>query len=99
MPKKDRTNVVEIEIFDQRYPLRLRTPTERTEVLKLAERVDARMRELARESGTVDSLKVAILTALHLAQEQQDMEESVGGLEEAVEAGSKKWIRAIDRVL
>ena len=99
MFKKDRTNVVEIEIFDQRYPLRLRTPTERIKVLKLAERVDARMRELARESGTVDSLKVAILTTLHLAQEQQDMEESVRGLAEAVEAGSKKWIRAIDRVL
>ena len=46
-----------------------------------------------------DSLKVAILTALHLAQERQDTEESVGGLVEAVEAGSKKWIRAIDRVL
>lgn len=99
MSKRDKANVVEIEIFDQRYPLRLRTSAERSEVLKLAELVDGRMRELARETGTVDSLKVAILTALHLAQEQRDMEGSAEGLADAVESGSKKWIRAIDRAL
>jgi len=96
---KKSPDVVEIEIFDQRYPLRLNTPAEQEEVLRLAEEVDSRMREIARQTRTVDSLKVAILTALHLAQDRQD---SAGGnkqLDSAVKAGSKKWIKAIDAAL
>ena len=98
MSKKERTDVVEIEVYDQRYPLRLSTPAERKDILKLAEEVDHRMREIAHQSGTVDSLKVAILTALHLAEEARTKN---GGskLESAVRAGAKKWIAAIEKEL
>ena len=98
MSKKS-SEVIEIEIFDQRYPLRLNTPAEQEEILKLAEVVDQRMREIASQTRTVDSLKVAILTALHLAQEAQ---EGTGGnkrLESAISTGSKKWIKEIDKAL
>lgn len=96
---KDPAKVVEIDIFDRRYPLRLNTPAEREEILKVAEEVDSRMRQIAKETRTVDSLKVAILTALHLAQEKH---ETAGGdreLASAVESASRKWIREIDHAL
>ena len=81
--------VIEVDIFDQRYPLRLNTPAEREEILKLAAEVDMRMREIASQTRTVDSLKVAILTALHLAQEKQEKSVDNGQLEAAVESGAR----------
>ena len=91
--------VIEVDIFDQRYPLRLNTPAEREEILKLAAEVDIRMREIASQTRTVDSLKVAILTALHLAHEKREKSADNGQLESAVESGARKWIEAIDNVL
>ena len=99
MSKKDRVDIVEIEIYDQRYPLRLSSPAEREEILKLAEVVDHRMREIAQQTGTVDSLKVAILTALHLAEETRQKDSGSKKLESSVRAVSKKLISAIDKEL
>jgi len=99
LSKKDRVDIVEIEIYDQRYPLRLSSPAEREEILKLAEVVDHRMREIAQQTGTVDSLKVAILTALHLAEETRQKDSGSKKLESSVRAVSKKLISAIDKEL
>jgi len=96
---KQPSEIIEIEIFDQRYPLRLKTPAEHDEILKLAKEVDRRMREIATQTRTVDSLKVAILTALHLAQEKQEGTGSNTKLESAVKSASNKWIKEIDKVL
>ena len=98
MSRRDRRDVIEIEVYDQRYPLRLNTPAEREDILRLSEEVDLRMREIARQTGTVDSLKVAILTALHLAQENHE-KQADPRLENAVSRGARKWIAEIDRVL
>ena len=99
MSKKDRVDIVEIEIYDQRYPLRLSSPADREEILKLAEVVDHRMREIAQQTGTVDSLKVAILTALHLAEEIRQKDSGSKKLESRVRAVSKQLISAIDKEL
>ena len=93
------SEIIEIEIFNQRYPLRLNTPAEQDEILRLAEEVDRRMREIATQTRTVDSLKVAILTALHLAQERQDGTGSNKKLESAIKSAANKWIKEIDKVL
>ena len=99
MSKKDKHDIVEIEIYDQRYPLRLSTPAAREEILKLAEVVDHRMREIAEQTGTVDSLKVAILTALHLAEETRQKDGGSKKLESSVRTGAKKLIAAIEKEL
>jgi cell division protein ZapA (FtsZ GTPase activity inhibitor) len=100
LSRKDHRDIVEIEVYDQTYPLRLATSAEREDVLKLAEEVDLRMREIAKQTGTVDSLKVAILTALHLAQDARDKQAVPDTrLENAVRRGSMKWIAAIDELL
>jgi cell division protein ZapA (FtsZ GTPase activity inhibitor) len=100
LSRRDQPEIVEIEVYDQRYPLRLASPGEREDVLKLAEEVDTRMREIARQTGTVDSLKVAILTALHLAQDARDKRfQPDPRLANAVRRGAKKWIAEIDKVI
>ena len=99
MSKKDKGDIVDIEIYDQRYPLRLKTPAERDEILKLAEVVDHRMREISEQTGTVDSLKVAILTALHLAEETRQKDGGSKKLESAVRTGTKKLLAAIEKEL
>lgn len=100
MSRRDQHQIVEVEVYDQRYPLRLASPGEREDILKLAEEVDNRMREIARQTGTVDSLKVAILTALHLAQDAREQRvQPDPRLANAVSRGARKWIAEIDKVL
>jgi cell division protein ZapA len=100
LSRRDQQQIVEIEVYDQRYPLRLASPGEREDILKLAEEVDSRMREIARQTGTVDSLKVAILTALHLAQDAREQRiQPDPRLANAVGRGARKWIAEIDKVL
>jgi cell division protein ZapA len=64
---------IDVEIYDQKYSIVLKTPLPETEIRRLAEEVDSRMREIAIQANTPDSLKVAILTALHLAQEYKEL--------------------------
>ena len=59
-------NSVRVEIFDQTYSLR-GTDTEYIE--KLAEYVDAKIRAVAEQTTTVDSLRLAVLAALNIADE------------------------------
>lgn len=89
---KLRARTVDVEIYDQKYSLVLRTSLPESEVLKVAEEVDARMRDIAAQSNTVDSLKVAILTALHLAQEYRELQRNC-------EQKTDEWSRALEQVL
>ncbi len=57
---------IRVEIYDQSYHLRGSDPEYITE---LAEYVDSKMRLISRQAATVDSLRVAVLTALNIADE------------------------------
>lgn len=57
---------VRVEIFDQSYNLR---GTDPEYLQKLAEFVDTKMRAVAQQANTVDSLRVAVLAALNIADE------------------------------
>ena len=87
---KVKTRTVEVEIYDQKYSLLLKTPLPDSEVRKIAAEVDSRMRDIAAQANTPDSLKVAILTALHLAQEYKELrdrcEQKTDDLNRALEA-------------
>jgi cell division protein ZapA len=68
---------VTVRIYNQTYTLRVHDDRdggggERTQVL--AALVDARMHEIAKEAMTADTLKVAILAALHLADQLDRVE-------------------------
>ena len=60
------TEYVTVEIYDQTYHLSGQDPAH---VRELAARVDAKMRAVAAQGRTVDSLRVAVLAALNLADE------------------------------
>ena len=64
---KDTQNAsVRVEIFDQAYNLR---GTDPEYILKLAEYVDSKMRAVAEATNTVDTVRLAVLAALNIADE------------------------------
>lgn len=58
---------IQVEIYNHTYNIRSDADIEY--ILGLAEYVDRKMREISSGAMTVDSLKVAILAALHIADE------------------------------
>jgi cell division protein ZapA len=89
---KVRARTIDVEIYDQKYSIVLKSSLAENEVRKLAEEIDERMRDIAAQSNTADSLKIAILTALHLAQEYRDLQRSC-------EQKTDEWSRALEQVL
>ncbi len=88
------TSAVEVEIFGATYHLRSDHQSE--QLKQLAGLVDSRMRDVATQSATVDTTKVAILAALNIAEElvrersepggeSKDLVERVSGLADALE--------------
>ena len=61
---------VTVRIYDQTYHLSGQDPEH---IRQLAARVDAKMRAVAAQGRTVDSLRVAVLAALNLADELSEM--------------------------
>jgi cell division protein ZapA len=57
---------IEVEIFGHRYTVKSEFPAE--QVKQVAEYVDGKMREVEQGTKSVDSLHLAILTALNIAQ-------------------------------
>src|ERR1039457_5844027 len=64
--RSDPPGYVTVEIYDQVYHL---SGQDTVHIRKLADRVDAKMRAVAAQGRTVDSLRVAVLAALNLADE------------------------------
>jgi cell division protein ZapA len=60
------TEYITVEIYDQLYHL---SGQDAEHIRSLAARVDAKMRAVAAQGRTVDSLRVAVLAALNLADE------------------------------
>lgn len=71
----DGASYVTVNIYDQVYHLSGQDPEH---ICRLAERVDAKMRAVAAQGRTVDSLRVAVLAALNLADELSLTVEAAG---------------------
>jgi cell division protein ZapA len=76
-PRGDQS-FVSVDIYDQSYHL---SGPDIAHVQRLAERVDARMRAVASTGRTADSLRVAVLAALNLADELARAEDRLCRLE------------------
>jgi len=66
------STAISVEIYDQTYNLRAHDPEY---VQKLAEVVDNKMRAVTAAGNTVDSLRVAVLAALNIADELMRLQE------------------------
>ena len=65
-PATNAVGSVRVEIFDQVYNLR---GSDADYILKLAEYVDGKMRAVSDQTSTVDSVRLAVLAALNIADE------------------------------
>ncbi|MFI5142905.1 MAG: cell division protein ZapA [Thermoanaerobaculales bacterium] len=87
-----------VEIFGRRFELRATETSERIE--ELARFVDRRMRELAEVSPHVDTAKLAVLTALNIADELfREHETDPGTRSERVRERVEGLIVKLDEVL
>src|ERR1700728_1376711 len=66
------TTSVSVDIYDQTYHLRAHDPEY---IEKLASVVDSKMRAVSANGNTVDSLRVAVLAALNIADELMRLQE------------------------
>jgi cell division protein ZapA len=90
---------ISVEIYDQRYSLVLMAPMQQSDVEDLAEEVDRRMREVASFANTPDSLKIAVLTALHLAQELRELKKTSDCREADLCRKTDQWSHALEELL
>ena len=63
---KPKPRSIDVEIYDQKYSIVLKSAISEADFRELADIVDTRMREIASVASTPDSLKIAVLTALQV---------------------------------
>lgn len=95
---KPKPRTIDVEIYDQRYSIVLKSDMSETDFRELADLVDTRMREIASVASTPDSLKIAVLTALHLAQEVRE-HQAYAEQEKILCRKSDEWSRALEQLL
>lgn len=88
---------MKVEIYDQVY--NVAGDLEADYVEELANYVDRRMRQIARGSGAVDSVKLAVLAALSIADELHALRQSREKSEAALRANAERCLKLIDRAL
>ena len=96
---KPRPRTIDVEIYDQKYSIVLKSDIQEAEVRRIAEDVDGRMREISAAANTPDSLKIAVLTALHLAQELRELRRSSEQNEVIIRKKSDEWTHALEQLL
>jgi cell division protein ZapA len=88
---------VHIEIFGQTYTVKAGADPGYVE--ELAAHVDAQMREISKTAGAVDSVRVAVLAALNIADECFRLRRQVREGDEKVAARAEGLLRELTSVL
>ena len=96
---KLKPRIIDVEIYDQKYSIVLKSDIQESEVRKIADDVDERMRQISAVANTPDSLKIAVLTALHLAQELRELKRSSEQNEVIIRKKSDEWTHALEQLL
>jgi cell division protein ZapA len=85
--------VIEIEIYGQKYRIKVKGEEDEKYISHLTSYVDQKMREVAVRSKSVDVLKVVVLAALNIADElflcQKNLDqlnEVIGQMENEIES-------------
>jgi cell division protein ZapA len=76
--------VIEIEIYGQKYRIRVKGEEDEKYISHLTSYVDQKMREVAVKSKSVDVLKVAVLAALNTADEYFLCQKNLDQLNEVI---------------
>src|ERR1700752_1274516 len=96
-PAKDANNTsVRVEIFDQADNLRGSDPEY---ILKLAEYVDTKMRAVAGQTNTIDTVRLAVLAALNIADEYHLLKRNSNAGSVSYVQRASRLANALDEVL
>ena len=87
---------VRVEIYDQTYHLRGSDPEY---IAQLASYVDTKMRLIGQQASTVDSLRLAVLAALNIADELHVLRRKYDGIAGDYNARAGQLAGALDEVL
>ena len=90
------TTSIRVEIYDQSYHLR---GTDPQYIEDLAEYVDTKMRLISQQASTVESLKVAVLAALNIADELHVLKRKYDSLTQDYTTRAEHLSGALDEVL
>jgi len=85
-----------VDIYDQSYHLR---GTDPEYIADLAEYVDTKMRLISQQAATVESLKVAVLAALNIADELHVLKRKYESLTQDYTTRAEHLSGALDEVL
>lgn len=86
--------LTQVEIYGQ--PYNLRGGSNPGYIQELAAFVDSRMNQIAETSSTVDSLKLAILAALNIADEYHQIKREVEKQRMDLAVRTAEWERLLD---
>lgn len=88
---------IRVEIYNQTYSIR--SDGDNEYIQDLATYVDGKMREISSGTMTVDSLKVAILAALHIADEYYQLRHAQAQTDSQLATRSSECSEMLDRLL
>lgn len=88
---------IRVEIYNQTYSIR--SDGDNEYIHDLAEYVDSKMREISSGTMTVDSLKVAILAALHIADEFYQLKMTQTNVDTQLATRSSECSEMLDKLL
>ncbi len=91
--------LVSIRIYNQNYNIRISGDDSPERMKRVAAIVDARMREIERQGGTADTLRLAILAALHIADELDKALVRHDQSLEQIDARTNELSRRLDAIL
>lgn len=97
MKPESAEQTIRVEIYNQNYSIR--SDGDNEYIIDLADYVDGKMREIASGTLTVDSLKVAILAALHIADEYHQLKLQQQQSDMQLAARSAECTEMLDRIL
>lgn len=90
-------SVVHVKIYDREYSLRTTGDPERLQAL--CHNLDRLMREVATASGSIDTLKVAILAAITVADDLDRAREALRQVDESLSRRSLECVSILDRCI
>ena len=88
---------IKVEIYNQTY--NIRSDGDNEYIHQLAEYVDRKMREVTSGTYTVDSHKVAILAALHIADELHQLRTQTEQVDSQLAQRSSDCSDQLDRII
>ncbi len=88
---------VRVMIYDQEYHMRGALDPEY--IQKLARYLDAKMRSIAGKTRTVDSLRVAVLAALNIADEYHQLQAKHEATTKEIDEKVSEYSETLDQIL